>query len=112
MSWLYTFIDLLFYALNLAILIRVIVSWLNVNPYNPLVSFVYQVTERLILPERDQPVEVRLENARWIGPSEDERLTLITCWPEDSNTHRLIVVAEPLSVDRIPDDPGGGPQRR
>lgn len=80
--------------------------------YGEKYAFIYRVIERLILPERDQPVEVRLENARWIGPSEDERLTLITCWPEDSNTHRLIVVAEPLSVDRIPDDPGGGPQRR
>jgi len=52
MSWLYTFIDLLFYALNLAILIRVIVSWLNVNPYNPLVSFVYQVTDPILEPLR------------------------------------------------------------
>jgi YggT family protein len=52
MSWLYTFIDLLFYALNLAILIRVIVSWLNVSPYNPLISFIYQITDPIILPLR------------------------------------------------------------
>ncbi len=52
MSWLYSFIDLLFYALNLAILIRVIVSWLNVSPYNPLISFIYQITDPIILPLR------------------------------------------------------------
>ncbi len=52
MNWLYSFINLLFYALNLAILIRVIVSWLNVNPYNPFVSFVYQVTDPILEPLR------------------------------------------------------------
>jgi YggT family protein len=52
MNWLYSFIDLFFYALSLAILIRVIVSWLNVNPYNPLVSFIYQVTDPILVPLR------------------------------------------------------------
>ncbi len=52
MNWLYSFIDLLFYALNLAILIRVILSWLNVNPYHPLVSLVYQITDPILLPLR------------------------------------------------------------
>jgi len=52
MSWLYSFIDLLFHALNLAILIRVITSWLNVNPYHPLVSFIYQITDPILVPLR------------------------------------------------------------
>jgi len=52
MNWLYSFIDLLFYALNLAILIRVIVSWLNVNPYNPFVSLIYQITDPILEPLR------------------------------------------------------------
>ena len=38
---------------------------------------------------------MREENGRWIQPSDDERLTLVTCWPADSNTHRLILVAVP-----------------
>lgn len=59
--------------------------------------FQYMVTNVMILEEKDQSLEVRLENARWILPSDDERLTLVTCWPNDSNTHRLIVVAVPLS---------------
>ncbi len=57
--------------------------------------FQYRITNVMILPESGQPVEQRLENARWLSRSEDERLTLVTCWPNDSNTHRLIVVAVP-----------------
>ncbi len=56
----------------------------------------FRVEEVLILPEKDQPLEVRLANARYIQPTSDERLTLITCWPYDNNTHRTVVVAQPL----------------
>ncbi|HHH40432.1 MAG TPA: sortase [Chloroflexi bacterium] len=55
----------------------------------------YQVTERHILKEKGEPIEVRIQNAQWIMPTDDERLTLVTCWPYTSNTHRLIVVARP-----------------
>jgi len=54
----------------------------------------YHVTEVLILPERDQPPAVRLANARYIQPTADERLTLITCWPYEDNSHRAVVVAQ------------------
>jgi sortase A len=53
------------------------------------------VSERHILPEKGQPLSVRLKNAAWIQPTTDERLTLVTCWPYTSNTHRLIIVARP-----------------
>jgi len=56
----------------------------------------YAVTEKHLLLELGQPVEVRLANARWIEATPDERLTLVTCWPYTSNTHRLIIVARPL----------------
>lgn len=58
-------------------------------------AFEYTVAEKLLLPERYQSIETRTENARWIMPSEDERLTLVTCWPADSNTHRVVIVAFP-----------------
>lgn len=61
-------------------------------------AFRYEVTHVVILKERFQPLEVRAENARWIQPTDDERLTLITCWPYESNTHRLIVVAKPMDI--------------
>lgn len=60
--------------------------------------FHYYVVARLLLPERYRTVDQRLENARWIQPSSDERLTLITCWPADNNTHRLVIVAFPVGV--------------
>jgi LPXTG-site transpeptidase (sortase) family protein len=59
-------------------------------------EYIYVVANRMILPEKYENPEVRLENARWIQPSSDERLTLITCWPYHTNTHRLILVASPI----------------
>lgn len=60
------------------------------------IEYRYQVVNVMILPERNVDVVTRLENARWILPSQDERVTLVTCWPEWSNTHRLVVVAQPV----------------
>ena len=56
----------------------------------------YVVDEVLILPEQDQPLDVRLANAEYIRPTEDERLTLVTGWPEKDNTHRTIIIAFPM----------------
>jgi sortase A len=58
----------------------------------------YIVTQKMILMERDAPVTVRANNARWMMRSTDERLTLITCWPAYSNTHRLVIVAAPIDI--------------
>ena len=63
--------------------------------------FTYQVGLKLVLNERFKPVDVRLANAQWILPSQDERLTLITCWPYESNTHRVILVALPTGSERV-----------
>jgi sortase A len=61
---------------------------------NKLVT--YRVARTLVLEEKYQPVEVRMENAQWIQHSSDERLTLVTCWPNDDNSHRVVVVAVPV----------------
>lgn len=58
--------------------------------------YFYMVSNVMIVPEKYAPLEVRLENATWIQPSTDERLTLISCWPPETNTHRVIVVASPV----------------
>ena len=55
--------------------------------------FTYHVSEIYILEEADQPYEVRLSNARFLQPTADDRLTLVTCWPRNGSSHRLIVVA-------------------
>ncbi len=59
-------------------------------------AFEYVIANKMILPEKNEPLDVRLENGRWILPSKDERVTLVTCWPENTNTHRLIIVAVPV----------------
>ncbi len=57
----------------------------------------YIVTNTMLLLEVGESSKKRMENAAWIGASNDERLTLVTCWPYVSNTHRLIIVAKPVS---------------
>jgi LPXTG-site transpeptidase (sortase) family protein len=69
--------------------------------YSDARSFAYRIVLVTILPERWQPMDVRLANAQWILPSQDERLTLITCWPYASNTHRLVIVAMPVDLNAI-----------
>ncbi|MDW8316213.1 MAG: sortase [Anaerolineae bacterium] len=38
--------------------------------------------------------EQRLANARYIQPTTDARVTLVTCWPYWTNTHRVVVVGK------------------
>jgi LPXTG-site transpeptidase (sortase) family protein len=84
----------------------------NLKPYDAIDLYAgsqvyhYAVTEKHILPDRDQPLQIRTANAQWIQPTTDKRLTLVTCWPYTNNTHRLIIVARPLppaSANRIPE---------
>ncbi len=80
-----------------------------INVYSGEKLFQYQVQAKMILLERGQPLAVRLANAAWIEPTQDERLTLVTCWPYTSNTHRLIIVAIPIEAGNppptLPDSP-------
>ncbi len=62
-------------------------------------AYHYVVTDRFIVPERDAAPEQRRQNAQWILPTVDERLTLVTCWPYTGNSHRLIVVAKPTGFN-------------
>lgn len=55
----------------------------------------YAVVEVRRVLERGQPLEVRIRNAEPIQPANDDRLTLISCWPENGNSHRVIVIARP-----------------
>lgn len=59
-------------------------------------AYPYQVWEKWLLLEEGASPEVRLKNAQWMEPTEEERLTVITSWPYASRSHRLIVVAHPL----------------
>lgn len=66
-------------------------------------AFPYIISNKMILKEKNTDLQTRLQNASWIQPTTDKRLTLITCWPPETNTHRLIIVAIPyyFSPERV-----------
>ncbi len=52
MDLLVYFIDVFFTLLSLAILARVLLSWIRVSPYHPAVEFLYRITEPILAPLR------------------------------------------------------------
>ncbi len=56
----------------------------------------YVVTDIIILPYVFASEYRRAQIAALLGQFGDERLTLVTCYPWFTNTHRLIVVAHPV----------------
>lgn len=58
--------------------------------------YIYKVEDKFIVKDKGEPPEVRQANARWIGQFPDQRLTMITCWPYNNNTHRVVVIAKPF----------------
>jgi sortase A len=58
----------------------------------------YVVTERIILPYLFASKFRRADITALLGQFGDERLTLITCYPWFTNTHRLILVAHPVDA--------------
>ncbi|UCC87439.1 MAG: sortase [Anaerolineales bacterium] len=67
--------------------------------YSGAQEYRYVVTHRFLLQEEDVSLEVRLQNAAWIASTQEERLTLVTC-AQPGATHRLILVAQPVSDTR------------
>jgi len=59
-------------------------------------EFHYLVAQRLLFEEKGMPEEIRRENAQWIQPTEEERLTLVSCWPFVKPDHRVVVIARPI----------------
>ncbi|MCB0160828.1 MAG: sortase [Caldilineaceae bacterium] len=57
------------------------------------IEYDYKINAVMIVPDKTATPEQRKENAKWIGGFDDDRLTLVSCWPRDDNTHRIIVVA-------------------
>ena len=60
-----------------------------------LQEYQYLITETVLVQEKGVSMEQRVQNAQLIGPTSDERLTLITC-ANPGATHRLIVTAHPV----------------
>lgn len=51
-GWLQTFLGILISVLDVAILVRVLLSWFPVDPRNPIVRLVFDVTEPVLAPFR------------------------------------------------------------
>ncbi|MDQ4077939.1 MAG: sortase [Chloroflexota bacterium] len=67
-------------------------------------TYRYAVEEKYIVKEKGEPIEVRRENNKFVQPTDDERLTLVTCWPYETNTHRVVVIARPIIEPAVPAD--------
>jgi LPXTG-site transpeptidase (sortase) family protein len=73
----------------------------NVNIGDTIVVFAgeqahnYIVTDMILVQERGVSLQQRIDNAKLIAATGDERLTLITC-AQPGATHRLIVIARPI----------------
>lgn len=53
MSFVQQFLNLLFLALEMAILIRILMSWIpNLNPDNPIVQIIRSITDPILEPAR------------------------------------------------------------
>lgn len=54
--------------------------------------FTYEIERVMVVPEVYADPEQRADNAKWIEQFDDDRLTLVSCWPRDDNSHRIIVI--------------------
>ncbi len=52
MGFIITFFDLLFTILGFAIIGRALISWLPIDPSNPIIQLLYQITEPILAPLR------------------------------------------------------------
>lgn len=52
MGFVVTFLDLLFTILGFAIIARALLSWIQIDPYNPIIQVLFQITEPILAPLR------------------------------------------------------------
>jgi sortase A len=60
--------------------------------------FEYIVADHILLDEVGQPLAKRRENARYIEPTSEEMVTMVTCWPltgPNKFNQRLVIRAKP-----------------
>ncbi|MCB0110667.1 MAG: sortase, partial [Caldilineaceae bacterium] len=64
--------------------------------------FVYVVDNVIVRPEWNASAAQRAETASYITQTTDQRLTLVSCWPPNSNTHRVFVEAHLVPYEEVP----------
>lgn len=90
------------------------IYWLEAGDQIQLYSdgkiYEYAVSDHILVDEVGQPLEQRLENARYIGPTDEEMITMVACWPlsgPDKFKQRIIIRAKPTGV--VTDDVAATP---
>lgn len=56
----------------------------------------YEVRYVLLLPILNVSAEQIKSYQQYLDPTADARVTIISCWPPQSNTHRVVVIAKPV----------------
>jgi len=51
----------------------------------------YRVNGWHRMKEKNASIARRQDNASYLQPTDEARITLVTCWPPWSNTHRVVV---------------------
>jgi LPXTG-site transpeptidase (sortase) family protein len=57
----------------------------------------YKVRNILLLPIIGASKEQLNKYQKYLQPTQDARVTLISCWPPISNTHRVVVIGQPVT---------------
>ncbi len=60
-------------------------------------EFKYTISAFYRLKDTGVSTQQRIANGRFMEPTDQAQVTIITCWPPTSNTHRLVVVAVPAT---------------
>jgi sortase A len=66
-----------------------------VTLYTEKGQYIYVITKRVIVKEEGVSEETKRNNARYMDPTPDQTLTMITCWPYGVDDHRFIAIAKP-----------------
>lgn len=74
----------------------------SITLYSAGQQYLYTVTEQIVVKEEGVSPEQQAANALYIGPTNHEVVTLITCWPPrgpEKFMYRVIVRATPFGAD-------------
>jgi sortase A len=66
-----------------------------VTLYTEKGQYIYVVTNMVMVKEEGVSEATKRNNARYMAPTPDQTLTMITCWPYGIDTHRFIAIAKP-----------------
>jgi sortase A len=66
-----------------------------VTLYTEKGQYIYVITDKVLVKEEGVSEATKRQNARYMDPTPDQTLTMITCWPYGVDDHRFIAIAKP-----------------